>query len=117
MAYYQGIYREESTRTRQWATYGVGEDYRVVWIRHPGNEDTIEHHTAELETWDPEERRWVYRRKATFSWQAIESQRVDCWRISQALHEEQREADAARAIGAPSLIEAANPAGIQNLLG
>ena len=111
MAYYQGIFIEETIRARRWAVYGVGEDYRVAWTWHPGHEDEPEHQTAVLETWDPEERRWVYCRKATFSWQAIESRRVDCWQVSQALYEEQREADAARSIGAPSLVEAANPSG------
>ena len=113
MAYYQGIFIEPSIRARQWATFGVGEDYRVVWTWHPGNEFELEHQTAALETWDPEERRWVYLRKATFSWQAIAGRWVDCWQVSQALHEEQREADTARSIGAPSLIEAANPAGFR----
>ena len=111
MPYHQGIFREETIRARRWAVYGVGEDYRVVWVRHPGDGDTIEHHTAELETWDPEERRWVYLRKATFPWQEIE--RVNHWRIAQALYAEQREADTARSIGAPSMLEAANPAGFR----
>lgn len=93
----------------------MSEDYRVVWVRYPGNEFELECHTAELETWEPEERRWVYLRKATFPWQEIE--RVNHWRIALALYSEQREADAARSIGAPSMFEAANPAGIQNLSG